>query len=154
MFSVTVETVPATSCSRVILVEAERSRKVDAETPMVECEKNGIDAENTGNLAVVVFDALPPLVIFLNSGSYCRNMRGSPVSAIEAGFIGLSASNSEIAPPVARARVLIWPGGYPKPCVLSVPCAAIPENGATIRTAAIRYACFVTGAPSIFWMNN
>ena len=67
----TVEIVPATSCSRVMLVDAEeRSRKVEAEAPILPCEPIGTDAEREGKRDVVVFDVVAPLVSLRNSGSY------------------------------------------------------------------------------------
>jgi hypothetical protein len=68
--SVTVVSVPPTSISRVTDVADERSRSVDAETPMLPRELNGIDAAKTGKRAVVVVDLAPECVSRLNSGSY------------------------------------------------------------------------------------
>jgi hypothetical protein len=70
------------------------------------------------------------------SGSAWTYSAPPPMLAIAAGLVDESGSNSVMAPPVASERALIPPVGYPKPCVLSVPCAPAAAARTSVATPA------------------
>jgi hypothetical protein len=116
-----------TTSRRWDVVSYERSRNVDEPMPALHELPMGITAPKIGKRAVIVLAELDPVVTRLNSGAYWRKSEAEPSVAREAGLIGLIASKSAVDPPFPSDRVLICPGGKPRPWVVSAPCAEALE---------------------------
>src|SRR6185437_7105169 len=114
-----------------------RSSSVDTEMPAVTRLPMLIAPLMIGNRLVVVWSDWPLVVTWRNSGAYSTYTPGRIHAAIEAGLSADCASVSAGPPPNAAAAALIWPGGYPKPCVLTVPCArAVPAAASAAARSA------------------
>src|ERR1035437_9546676 len=128
--------VPITWVSAYVFVQV-RSRKLVYERlsrarPMLPLTRK------SGKRAVIVLVFRPLPVTQRNSGSYCAYTDARLPTSSAAGLIGELASKSASDPPVASARVLSSPPGYPNPWMLTAPWANIAgaDTQSAVATAA------------------